>query len=256
MGTALREQLVAAVLRGEKTATAGLLVDYEQDGEPLPEVGERLALVDNEGATSPCSRPPRCACSGSPTPICSSRATRARASSRSRTGAKRTILLAELRGRDPRLSGRSQLGRGGRHALRRRALPARRPALRPRASSAASAQSACGRTYEARRPLRQTEPRLLLLAALTDACSAASRSRTSSASSSGSGALIVFPFFLAHDREQRLAIVVVVALGVPEPEIRSISVVASSGSAFDACERRGAVPSRGGSRRGSTGARA
>lgn len=48
-GTALREQLVAAVLRGEKTATAGLLVDYERDGEPLPEVGERLALIGNEG---------------------------------------------------------------------------------------------------------------------------------------------------------------------------------------------------------------
>jgi uncharacterized protein YhfF len=48
-GTALREQLVAAVLRGEKTATAGLLVDYEREGEPLPEVGERMALVDNEG---------------------------------------------------------------------------------------------------------------------------------------------------------------------------------------------------------------
>ena len=48
-GTALREQLVAAVLRGEKTATAGLLVDHEREGEPLPEVGERMALVDNEG---------------------------------------------------------------------------------------------------------------------------------------------------------------------------------------------------------------
>jgi uncharacterized protein YhfF len=48
-GTALREQLVAAVLRGEKTATAGLFVDYERDGEPLPEVGERLALIGNEG---------------------------------------------------------------------------------------------------------------------------------------------------------------------------------------------------------------
>jgi uncharacterized protein YhfF len=45
-GTPLREQLVAAVLRGEKTATAGLLVDYERDGEPLPVVGERLTLVD------------------------------------------------------------------------------------------------------------------------------------------------------------------------------------------------------------------
>ena len=48
-GTPLREQLVAAVLRGEKTATAGLLVDYERDGEPLPEIGERYAVVDNDG---------------------------------------------------------------------------------------------------------------------------------------------------------------------------------------------------------------
>jgi uncharacterized protein YhfF len=48
-GTPLREQLVAAVLRGDKTATAGILVDYERDGEPLPKAGERYAVVDNEG---------------------------------------------------------------------------------------------------------------------------------------------------------------------------------------------------------------
>ena len=48
-GTPLREQLVAAVLRGDKTATAGLLVDYERDGEPLPKAGERYVVVDNEG---------------------------------------------------------------------------------------------------------------------------------------------------------------------------------------------------------------
>jgi uncharacterized protein YhfF len=48
-GTPLRAQLVAAVLRGAKTATAGLLVDYERDGDALPEVGERLAVVDNDG---------------------------------------------------------------------------------------------------------------------------------------------------------------------------------------------------------------
>ncbi|HWH06506.1 MAG TPA: ASCH domain-containing protein [Gaiellaceae bacterium] len=47
-GTPLREQLVAAVLRGEKTATAGLVVDYEREGEPLPEPGRRYLLVDND----------------------------------------------------------------------------------------------------------------------------------------------------------------------------------------------------------------
>lgn len=44
-GTPLRRQLVDAVLRGEKTATAGLLVDYEREGEPLPEPGEHMLLV-------------------------------------------------------------------------------------------------------------------------------------------------------------------------------------------------------------------
>jgi uncharacterized protein YhfF len=47
-GTPLRAQLVAAVLHGEKTATAGLLVDYEREGEALPTVGERLVLLDYE----------------------------------------------------------------------------------------------------------------------------------------------------------------------------------------------------------------
>jgi uncharacterized protein YhfF len=46
-GTPLRERLVDAVLRGEKTATAGLLVDYERDGDAVPTAGERYLLVDN-----------------------------------------------------------------------------------------------------------------------------------------------------------------------------------------------------------------
>ncbi len=46
-GTPLRRQLVDAVLRGEKTATAGLLVDYEREGEPLPSVGDRAVLLDD-----------------------------------------------------------------------------------------------------------------------------------------------------------------------------------------------------------------
>lgn len=40
-GTALREQLVAAVVRGDKTGTAGLVGE-----EPMPVVGERSLLLD------------------------------------------------------------------------------------------------------------------------------------------------------------------------------------------------------------------
>jgi uncharacterized protein YhfF len=44
---ALRDRLVAAILTGEKTATTGLLVEWELDSEPLPKVGERLLVVDS-----------------------------------------------------------------------------------------------------------------------------------------------------------------------------------------------------------------
>jgi uncharacterized protein YhfF len=44
--TELRRQLVAAVLRGEKTATAGLLEEYEAEGEAIDRVGDRCALLD------------------------------------------------------------------------------------------------------------------------------------------------------------------------------------------------------------------
>ncbi|MEU1889147.1 ASCH domain-containing protein [Micromonospora sp. WMMD987] len=43
----LRDRLVAAVLSGAKTATTGLLRDYERAGEPLPEVGDRSVVVDS-----------------------------------------------------------------------------------------------------------------------------------------------------------------------------------------------------------------
>lgn len=45
----MRDQLVAAVLVGTKTATASLLAEYESDA--LPEVGQRWSLLDsrNEG---------------------------------------------------------------------------------------------------------------------------------------------------------------------------------------------------------------
>lgn len=44
----LGDRLLAAVLRGEKTATSSLAVEY-LSGEPLPRVGQRLTLVDHHG---------------------------------------------------------------------------------------------------------------------------------------------------------------------------------------------------------------
>lgn len=45
----LRDALVAAVLDGTKTSTTGLLQDWEIDGDPLPAVGDRSAVVDSAG---------------------------------------------------------------------------------------------------------------------------------------------------------------------------------------------------------------
>jgi uncharacterized protein YhfF len=45
--TKLRRRLVAAVLRGVKTATAGLAEDHvPHTGEPLPRAGDRWSLLD------------------------------------------------------------------------------------------------------------------------------------------------------------------------------------------------------------------
>ena len=44
----LGDRLLAAVLRGEKTATSSLAVEY-LCGDPLPRVGQRLRLVDHDG---------------------------------------------------------------------------------------------------------------------------------------------------------------------------------------------------------------
>ncbi|MGM7671931.1 ASCH domain-containing protein [Microbacterium sp. A93] len=46
---ALRDQLVAAILRGEKTATTSLAVEYEIEGEALPTVGDRAFVIDSDG---------------------------------------------------------------------------------------------------------------------------------------------------------------------------------------------------------------
>lgn len=44
----LRDQLVAAILNGTKTATTGLLVEYEVDGAPLPKIGQQSVVVDSD----------------------------------------------------------------------------------------------------------------------------------------------------------------------------------------------------------------
>lgn len=43
----LRDQLISLALAGTKTATAGLLVEFELDGEALPEPGDRQLLLDS-----------------------------------------------------------------------------------------------------------------------------------------------------------------------------------------------------------------
>lgn len=45
----LRDQLVNAVLSGEKVSTTGLLAEYRAEKEELPPVGERSALIDSDG---------------------------------------------------------------------------------------------------------------------------------------------------------------------------------------------------------------
>lgn len=50
-GTPLRTELVDLVLSGAKRATAGLLREYEVEGEQLEHVGERLALVGPDGSS-------------------------------------------------------------------------------------------------------------------------------------------------------------------------------------------------------------
>lgn len=49
----LRDHLVAAILTGEKTSTTALLRSYQQEGEALPQPGDRSVLVDS--ADRPCA---------------------------------------------------------------------------------------------------------------------------------------------------------------------------------------------------------
>ena len=45
----LRDQLVAAILSGEKTSTTGLLEHYQREGETPGRVGERQRVIDSDG---------------------------------------------------------------------------------------------------------------------------------------------------------------------------------------------------------------
>ena len=44
-----RARLLGFVLHGRKRATAGLLAEYDREGEALEHVGEELALLDDAG---------------------------------------------------------------------------------------------------------------------------------------------------------------------------------------------------------------
>ncbi len=46
----MRDRLVQGVLSGEKTATSSLLIEWEHDGDQLPEVGDRSTVIDSSGA--------------------------------------------------------------------------------------------------------------------------------------------------------------------------------------------------------------
>ncbi len=45
----LRDQLVAAILSGKKTATTGLLAEWQIDGDPIPTAGDRQTVIDSAG---------------------------------------------------------------------------------------------------------------------------------------------------------------------------------------------------------------
>jgi uncharacterized protein YhfF len=45
----LRDQLVGAILTGDKTSTTGLVIDYESDGSPIPVIGERQVVINSVG---------------------------------------------------------------------------------------------------------------------------------------------------------------------------------------------------------------
>jgi uncharacterized protein YhfF len=45
----LRDELAESVRIGRKTATSSLLAPYEEEGEPLPKVGDHIVILDSAG---------------------------------------------------------------------------------------------------------------------------------------------------------------------------------------------------------------
>ncbi len=45
---AMADDLLSYVLTGKKTATSGMLKDYEIDNDPIPEIGNRSIILDGE----------------------------------------------------------------------------------------------------------------------------------------------------------------------------------------------------------------
>jgi uncharacterized protein YhfF len=44
----VRDKLVGAILSGQKTTTSSLVLEYQREGEPLPEAGQLFAVVDSQ----------------------------------------------------------------------------------------------------------------------------------------------------------------------------------------------------------------
>ena len=45
----VRDLVVTAILDGTKKTTTGLALEYEREGTPFPEAGQRFAVVDSAG---------------------------------------------------------------------------------------------------------------------------------------------------------------------------------------------------------------
>jgi hypothetical protein len=93
----LRDELVASILAGTKTATAGLLREYELEGESLPKVGDLAVVVDSENRPIAVIETTEVRVIRAATSISSSRWTRVKGSRPSPTGERRTSASGRAR---------------------------------------------------------------------------------------------------------------------------------------------------------------